>query len=229
MKTRLLFSAMRLHMVLLIVMGIVLFGASAHAITLLTAELTNAQEVPPAIPTTTTTGASRPASFGTASLVLNDAQTSMTLISTIFNIDFTGTQTVDVNDNLTAAHIHASPDVTPATTAPVVWGFFGQPFNDNNPVDLVVNPFLTGVGGVINSKWDAPEGNNTTLAEQLPNILSGRSYLNFHTVQFPGGEARGAINVATNVVPEPSTVAQLIITFVSLFGIGLLRSRGLLR
>ena len=34
----------------------------------------------------------------------------------------------------------------------------------------------------------------------LPNILAGRSYINFHTEQFPGGEVRGAINV----VPEPS-------------------------
>ena len=99
--------------------------------------------------------------------------------------------------------------MTPTTNAPVVWGFFGSPFNDNNPNDQVFTPFATGVGGTISGKWDAPEGNNTTLAAQLPNILSGNSYINFHTVQFGGGEIRGAL-----VVPEPSTIL--------LFGVGTL-------
>ncbi len=105
--------------------------------------------------------------------------------------------------------IHAAPTVTPTTNAPVVWGFFGSPFNDNNPNDQVFTPFATGVGGTISGKWDAPEGTNTTLAAQLPNILSGNSYINFHTVQFGGGEIRGAL-----VVPEPSTIL--------LFGVGTL-------
>jgi hypothetical protein len=139
-------------------------------------------------------------SFGTATFVLNSAMTAMTFSATVFNIDFTGTQTADINDNLIAAHIHAGPTVTPTTNGPVVWGFFGAPFNDNNPNDVVTTPFSTGVGGMISGKWDAPEGNNTTLTAQLPNILSGRSYINFHTNQFPGGEVRGTINV----VPEPS-------------------------
>jgi hypothetical protein len=204
-------------MILLVSVGVVFFGISAQADTLLISELTNSQENPPAIPTTTTTGDPRPASFGAASFVLDDARTFMTLSAAVFNIDFTGTQTADLNDNLSAAHIHASPNLTPTTNAPVVWGFFGLPFNDNNPNDVIVNPFLTGVGGMISGKWDAPEGNNTTLTEQLTNILSGRSYINFHTVQFPGGEARGAINI--NSVPEPSTVAQLAIALVSLFGL----------
>lgn len=128
----------------------------------------------------------------------------MTFTATVFNIDFTGTQTADTNDNLVAAHIHASPTVTPTTNAGVVWGFFGSPFNDNNPNDVVVTPFNTGVGGIVSGKWDLPEGNNTTLAAQIQNILSGHAYINFHTVQFGGGEIRGAITAS--VVPEPSTM-----------------------
>jgi hypothetical protein len=128
--------------------------------------------------------------------------TAMTFTATIFNIDFTGTQTADVNDNLVAAHIHAAATVTPTTNAGVVWGFFGMPFNDNNPNDVVISPFATGVGGTISGKWDAPEGNGTTLAAQLPFILNGQSYINFHTVQFGGGEIRGNIFV----VPEPGTL-----------------------
>lgn len=192
-------------------------SAGAHADILLHATLSNAAENPPVIPTTTI-GALRPASFGTADFVLNTAQTSLSFTATIFNIDFTGTQTADTNDNLTAAHIHAGPLVTPITNGPVVWGFFGAPFNDNNPNDVVVTPFSTGVGGTISGKWDALEGNNTTLAAQLPNILSGRSYINFHTTQFGGGEVRGNIGA----IPEPSTWAMMILGFA---GIGFLAYR----
>ena len=176
-------------------------GSAAQGSILLTANLTNSQENPPTTPMTST-GAPRPASFGTASFLINDAMTSMTFTATVFNIDFTGTQTADTFDNLVAAHIHASPTVTPTTNAGVVWGFFGTPFNDNNPNDVVISPFLSGAGGTISGKWDLPEGNGTTLSAQLPNILSGHAYINFHTVQYGGGEIRGAIEV----VPEPGTL-----------------------
>ncbi len=192
-------------------------GIPAHAITLLFADLTNGQEVPPTHPSTTT-GGLRPMSFGTATFALNDARTAMTFSSTIFNIDLTGRQTLDTNDNLTVAHIHAGPNVTRTTNGPVAWGFFGTPFNDNNPNDVVVKPFSTGVGGTISGKWDAPEGNNTTLTAQVSNILGGRSYINFHTSQFAGGEVRGNISLA----PEPTTFL-----LVSMGLVGLLVLRGL--
>jgi uncharacterized protein (TIGR03118 family) len=158
--------------------------------------LTNSQEVPPTVPTTTT-GAPRPASFGTARFQLNAAQTAMTFIATINNIDITGTQTADTNDNLLNAHIHAGPTVAPGVNGPVVWGFFGSPFNDNNPNDQFFFPLASGVGGTFGGKWDAPEGNNTTLAAQLDNLRNGRAYINFHTRQFTGGEIRGNFPAAT--------------------------------
>src|SRR5205085_8691114 len=151
--------------------------------------LTNSQEVPPTNPTTST-GAARPASFGTAKFRLNAAQTAMTMTATISNIDVTGTQTTDTNDNLVAAHIHASPSVGPGVNGPVVWGFFGSPFNDNNPNDATVTLTIGGVGGTFTGKWDAPEGNGTTLAAQLANFRGGHAYINFHTTQFGGGEIR---------------------------------------
>jgi hypothetical protein len=195
-----------------------LFAAGAQASILLTANLTDANENPPTTPTLTT-GAPRPASFGTASFVINDAMTSMTFTATIFNIDVTGTQTPDTNDNLVAAHIHAAAVVTPTTNAPVVWGFFGSPFNDNNPNDFSMTPSATGVGGTFSGKWDLPEGNSTTLTAQLPNILSGNSYINFHTVQFTGGEIRGTLLQA---VPEPST---FLFVFPALAACAMLRRR----
>ena len=152
-------------------------------------KLTNAQENPPTNPTTTG-GARRPASFGTATFNMDAAQTQMTFTATINNLDFTGSQTADTNDNMVAAHIHASASVTPGTNGPVVWGFFGAPFNDNNPND-VVKTDGPGTGGTISGKWDAPEGNGTTFAAQLTNLKTGHAYINFHTTQFGGGEIRG--------------------------------------
>jgi hypothetical protein len=153
--------------------------------------------------------------------VLNDAQTALTMKVTIFNIDVTGSQTLGTHDNLVpnppgAAHIHASALINPATR-PVVWGFFGFPDNDNNPDNLVVTPFTTGVGGTFASTWDVDEGNGTTLTAQLPNIFAERSYINFHTVQFPSGEIRGTL-----VVPEPGSLALLGLGF---GGIYLMRRR----
>jgi hypothetical protein len=198
---------------------VLLVGGYCQAATILTANITDAAENPPTVPTTAA-GAARPASFGSATFVLNDGMTAMTMSATIFNIDFTGTQTADVNDNLVAAHIHASATASTAN-AGVVWGFFGMPFNDNNPNDVVVTPFTTGVGGTITGKWDAAEGNNTTLTAQLPNILSGNSYINFHTNQFTGGETRGF----REIVPEPSTNLLTSFGFASLLAAGFYRRR----
>jgi uncharacterized protein (TIGR03118 family) len=173
-------------------------GLSPSQVRHFVVNMTNAQEIPPVVPTATG-GGPRPASFGTARLTFNAAQTSMTFRSTVNNIDLTGSQTPgEANDNLTAAHIHASAaPADPPVNRGVVWGFFGAPFNDNNPNDQVVTPFTTGVGGQINGKWDAPEGNGTTLAAQLSNLREGRAYVNFHTTQFGGGEIRGNIPAAT--------------------------------
>jgi len=208
-------------------------ATSAHAVVILFANLTPGQEAPaantPVIspgvlrPFTTSTGDPRPLSFGTATFVLNDAQTAMSMSATIFNIDVTGTQTpTDTNDNLVAAHIHAP--APPGSAAGVVWGFFGIPDNDNNPDQLMITPFATGVGGTFSSIWDQPEGNaGTNLTAQIPNILAGLSYINFHTVQFPGGEIRGQILPAQ--LPEPGTLALLGLGLIGFLGFDRLRHR----
>ena len=199
------------------------FGASAaSAGTTFVADLSNGAENPPAVPTTTTDDP-RPASFGTATFFLNDAQTSLTFTAFVQNIDFTGTQTPDINDNLTVTHIHAGPLVTAATNGPVVWGFFGQPFNETDPNDQVVTPLQSGVGGTISGKWDLTEGNNTTLDAQLDNLLEGRAYINFHTEQFDGGEVRGNIRVSAQVIPLPPALLT------GLIGLGMVGVRPMWR
>jgi hypothetical protein len=175
--------------------------------------ITTDQEVPPTTNnlTNSSTGAVRATPFGTATFTLDISNPNapfMLFTATIFNIDVTGSQTPnDMNDNLVAAHIHAGPAVMPGVNGPVVWGFFGSPFNDNNPNDAVMTPFATGVGGTFSGKWDPPEGNGTTLLAQLANIEAGHAYINFHTVQNGGGEIRGFFTPF--IVPEPSSIVLL--------------------
>jgi len=178
--------------------------SGAHAATQFTATLNGAQEVPPT---------NSPAT-GFATFTLNDAQTSLSFQATINGLDFTTLQTPGTTaDDLTNAHIHAP--APPGIAASVVWGFIGTPFNDNNPGDTVVTAFTGGaVGGTVSGKWDLPEGNGTTLSAQLPSILAGNSYINFHTVAFPSGAIRGQILA----VPEPSTLAMISAGMLGLIG-----------
>ena len=184
----------------------------AQAAITYTVDLTRDQEPPPSslAPTLTSTGDPRPVSFGTATITLNDAMTSLSFVATIFNIDVTGAQTADSFDNLVAAHIHSGPTLSATGTFPVSWGFFGMPDNDISPSQLVVTPFASGVGGTFSSTWDTLEGNGgRTLLTELEHILAGRAYINFHTVQFGGGEIRGNFPA----VPEPSTWAMMLLGF----------------
>jgi hypothetical protein len=188
--------------------AVLCLATSAEASTTFLVTLTTSQEPTPVFPTLSDGVTPRAQSSGTGTFVLNDAGTALSFTMTIFNIDFTGLQTVDTFDNLVAAHIHAGANAG-APTFPVVWGFFGAPMNDNNPPNTVITPFASGVGATVVGVWDALEGQNTTLAAQIPNLLAGNSYVNFHTVQFPGGEVRGALVP----VPEPATWAMMIIGF----------------
>jgi hypothetical protein len=207
---------------LLLVVFLYLFSGFAPAAIMLTADLTNGQENPPVVPTLDGTSTPRPVSFGTATLALDDTMSQLTMSVTVFNIDFgrapaQGTpvilppapnpdpQTPDIlNDDLLVAHIHRGPV---GANGPVIFGFIGAPFNDNNPNDVVITPFDSGVGGTVTARWNADEGSNTTLAAELSNLLAGNTYVNFHTIQFGGGEIRGQIEQIS--VPEPGALALL--------------------
>lgn len=182
------------------------------------AHLTTDQETG-AVNPTTSGGDPRPLPWGTAWLTLSDDQSSLSFKVVVHHLDVTGLQTPDdTNDNLGAAHIHAGLTGGPGSNAGVVFGFFGMPFNDIDPNDAMVEPFASGVGGTFWSKWDSTEGNGgLLLADRLPFILGGLSYLNFHTAQHPAGEIRGQI------LPVPdagSTVVLLGTGLVALLGLG---------
>jgi CHRD domain/PEP-CTERM motif len=187
----------RLRTFVLVTLVLVFAGSQANAATLFTANLTGDQENPD-VPT---------AAFGFGTFVLNDAMTQLSIDVTISGIDVTGTQTPQMDDNLVAAHIHSPAPI--GMNAGVVWGFFGTPFNDINQMNLLT-PFSMGAGGRFVTIWDAPEGNGgTTLTAHLGNLFNDLTYINFHTVEFGGGEIRGQI-----LTPEPTTL--------TLLGLGLL-------
>ena len=170
----------------------------------------------------------RPIPFGHALFVMSGegASLQMTMEVDVFNIDFTGSQTpADTNDDLTAAHIHVFNFGQTTPTASVRWGFLGSPFNDTvspgliaptagNPATQIgcgtggacVTLFTTGAGAHISSVWNATEGNGAgfNLITLQDEILAGLAYINFHTVQNPGGEIRGTLQV-----PEPGTLVML--------------------
>lgn len=200
-------------------------ASSSQAAITFVANLTTGQEPTLNGPTRSGDGSVRPTPFGFATFVLNDLGTELTMEVTVFNLDITTNQTPgDTNDNLTAAHIHVGAIGATTATFPVRWGFFGLPDNDNNPDNLVITPFANGVGGTFRSVWDAPEGNaGTTLASNLPAIRAGFSYLNFHTVQNPGGEIRGVILET----PEPASLTIWGLTALSLAAASQYRRRRL--
>jgi hypothetical protein len=235
---------LRLRTIALFCLPLLFIGAPAYAeIIRLEANLTRDQEPPPPLGSqgvagvTNPGGLPRPVSFGTAVFFLDTTLNLMTMTVTVFNIDVGGpgitggnilpgggTQTPnDSNDDLVAAHIHVGTGIPGVSNSPVRWGFWGNPFN-NTDSDGVMTPFASGVGGTFTGAWDATEGNAevspgvpVTLINQIPSILAGQAYINYHTGQFGGGEIRGQLFIA----PEPGSLALL--------GLGLLGLAGLRR
>jgi len=100
--------------------------------------------------------------------------------------DVTGGVTVDSGSysnllaSITASHIHGP--------APV----------GVNAGALIPLTHTGGTSGVLS-------GGGTLSAPNITDMLSGLTYVNVHTGQFPGGEIRGQLRV----VPEPATVGLL--------------------
>ena len=133
--------------------------------------------------------------FGTASLTLNEAQDRLEMLIQLVGLDLDGNQTPeDDQDNVVGVHIHNAPR---GDDGGVVFGLI-SPNSDEND-DLIMDP----VAGTLFSAWDLTEGNNTTLADQIPALLSAGLYFNVHTPRNQPGEIRGQI------VPEPSALVMI--------------------
>lgn len=161
----------------------------ATAVTKFYANITHDQEVSnPPVPAQ--------GSSGIGFFELNDAMNALAYDITLFGLDLDGLQTPgNMNDNVTRTHFHAAPA---GQNGGIVFGQIDTNVALRNDLDdLVTNPATGRITGV----WDGNEGNGTTLAAQLNNLLNGGLYFNVHTADHGGGEIRGQVLL----VPEPSS------------------------
>ena len=184
---------------LLLTVSLAVRNAQATPVTL-TAFLSGPNESPPnASPAT-----------GFAVVIVDPAAETLSI-----SVTFSG-----LTSNTQAAHIHccvAPPGtVGVATTVPAFPGFpLGVTSGTYNSQvfdltqSLIYNPaFVTANGGLPQAE-----------AALIAGLLGGRTYLNIHTVNFPGGEIRGFLVP----VPEPDSLYLLGFGFL-LLSIGLARA-----
>lgn len=146
---------------------------------------------------------------GTVTAQLNAAQDALSITIALSGVDLDGLQTPgDTSDDVTGLHIHRG---TAGVNGPVIFGMI----NPNNDVDgdLVIDA----AAGTVTVVWDGAEGNSTTLAAELNNLLNGNTYVNVHTVGNPSGEVRAQLLPlgAYEVTTEPLADGVYDITVVS--------------
>ena len=170
-----------------IVVAVLMFSAMAKADTIvLTTTLTGAQEVPP----------SGSPGIGSALVTLDTVTNLLTV-----NVSFAGLVSPTI-----ASHIHCcAPPGVNAMVATAVPTFPGFPLGVTTGTYLMT--FDLTLASTYNPAFIAAHGGTVAGAQAafITGLLSGQTYLNIHTSQFPGGEIRGQLQA----VPEPASVLLL--------------------
>jgi CHRD domain-containing protein/PEP-CTERM motif-containing protein len=180
---------------------VLMFSAVARADqVVLTATLTGSQEVPP-------TGSP---GIGSALVTLDTVTNLLTV-----NVSFAGLGSPTI-----ASHIHCcAPPGTNAMVATAVPTFPGFPLGVTTGTYLMT--FDLTVASSYNPAFITAHGGTVAGAQAafIAGLISGQTYLNIHTTQFPGGEIRGQLQA----VPEPASL--LLLTTGFLGAAGALRKR----
>lgn len=170
-----------------IVVAVLMFSAMAKAETIVfTTTLTGSQEVPP-------TGSP---GIGSALVTLDTVTNLLTV-----NVSFAGLVSPTI-----ASHIHCcTPPGVNAMVATTVPTFPGFPLGVTTGTYLMT--FDLTLASTYNPAFITAHGGTVAGAQAafIAGLISGQTYLNIHTSQFPGGEIRGQLQA----VPEPASVLLL--------------------
>ena len=170
-----------------VVLAVLMLSAVAKADQLaFTATLTGSQEVPP----------SGSPGIGSALVTLDTATNLLTV-----NVSFAGLLSPTI-----ASHIHCcAPPGVNAMVATAVPTFPGFPLGVTTGTYLMT--FDLTVASTYNPAFITAHGGTVAGAQAafIAGLTSGLTYLNIHTVQFPGGEIRGQLQE----IPEPATLLLL--------------------
>lgn len=144
---------------------------------------------------------------GSATVVLDTAAQTMSVAITFQNL--LATTSLGAPSGTTASHIHCCTTVPLTGTAGVATqtptfvnfplGVTSGSYNNTFDMSLASSynaAFITANGGTV----------ATALAALAAGMTQGRTYVNIHTTQFPGGEIRGFLVAAAAGVPEPGTI-----------------------
>jgi hypothetical protein len=175
-----------LNLVAMIFTVLMFFGVAKADQLVFTATLTGAQEVPP-------TGSP---GIGSALVTLDTVTNLLTV-----NVSFAGLGSPTI-----ASHIHCcAPPGTNAMVATTVPTFPGFPLGVTTGTYLMT--FDLTVASTYNPAFITAHGGTVAGAQAAftTGLISGLTYLNIHTTQFPGGEIRGQLQA----VPEPATLMLL--------------------